>query len=337
MLGRSGVFARGVMHWVVRAAGLALVLGGLWLVAAGVADGLATVDLVADGQDATGQVLRLESGPGGGGVVTVIGLRRPGAPPIELRDGPRSVADRAVGAPVRLILPPGRPDQARINEWGALWAGPAFRVLGGLAAMALGVAMMLTAAPDRRSRMRVPLAIRVALFGLAAGTSAIAWDSYSAVVDSLNRFPRGEGRVIALEDGRPRVIFVTGDGVTTEFVDSTIASWNYEVGDRVVVGYAKSSPAGARIERFAEVWSGAAWWGAAAGLCLLVFLYAATWRRRLPVPPPAAETVAAAPPLPAGPGLIGRGVRWGGDSWRRLRRERQEVERLRGTTDIELR
>lgn len=312
-----------------------LLLGGLWLVAAGLSDGIATFTLVADGEEATGQVLRLEPGPEGAGVVTVIGMRRPDQSPIELRDGPHPLAERAVGAPVRLILPRGQPEQARINELAALWSGPVFRVLGGLGAIAVGIAMMLTAGPDRQSRMRVPLALRVALFGLAAGATAVAWENYSGVVDSLNRFPRGEGRVIALEAGRPRVLFVTGDAVTVEFVDLNAPAGRYAVDDHVVVGYAKAAPSGARIERFEEVWGGATRWGAVAGLCILVFLYASTWRRRI-VPPP--EQAASPAPGPArGPHLFARAVHWGGDSWRRLRRERQAIQRVPGAGDIELR
>ncbi|PWR22588.1 DUF3592 domain-containing protein [Zavarzinia aquatilis] len=289
-----------------RLTGLLLVVAGAIFTWLGAEDGIATFKRSAAAEDVIGQIQRFDPDPAGDGYLPVAGFVTDEGQRIEVKLPPVKRPEVATGAPVHLIYPPGRPDLAETGDLMAVWGPSAIPVGGGL----LGIVVGLGMATSRRRRPeelpRLHLLIRLPLFLVAFGLVYLAWQDYAAVVDTLNRFPRTEGRVIALDNGAPVVRFRTGDGRIVDYTDTSVPRDTYREGEAVTIGYAKSNPAGARIESFGEVWAGPAFWGVIAGLALMIALFAASIRRGkgaepaepAPVVEPPPEAPVAAPTLP---------------------------------------
>lgn len=280
----------------------------IWL---GAQDGIAIWQRTATAEDAIGEVLRHDPAPGGT-LAPVVRFRGPDGKDHDILLPPVSQPKDAVGTPVHLIYPPGRPDLAEIGDMVALWTPAAIPVGGGAIAAILGLAMMSSRKRRPEDRPRLPFLLRFGLFAVAAALLTVAWNEYDAVVTELNRHPRSRGVVVAVDQGgAPTIRYRTSDGVTVDYVERNLPAGSLSPGERVTLGYDKASPGLARVERFGPIWSGAAAWGIAAGLALLIALFAASLRRGkpAPLPEPALEEALdlelpapmAAAPAPASP------------------------------------
>lgn len=282
-----------------RLTGLLLVVAGAIFTWLGAEDGIATFKRSAAAEDAIGQILRFDPDPASGGYLPIATFTTEEGQRVEVRLPPVKRPEVATGAPVHLIYPPGRPDLAETGDLMAVWGPSAIPVGGGLLAIVVGLGMATSRRRRPEEMPRVHLLIRLPLFLVAFGLIYLAWQDYAAVVDTLNRFPRTEGRVVALDNGAPVVRFRTGDGRVVDYTDRSVERDRYREGEAVTVGYAKSDPAGARIESFAEVWAGPALWGAIAGLALAIALFASSIRQgKRAAPPPPVETAPLAEPPP---------------------------------------
>ncbi|MFZ2871913.1 DUF3592 domain-containing protein [Zavarzinia sp.] len=289
-----------------RLTGLLLIVAGAIFSWLGAVDGYATFKRGASAEDVVGQILRFDPDPAGGGYIPVATFTTEDGQRVEARLDPVKRPDVATGTPVLLTYPPGRPDLAESGELMAVWGPAAIPLGGGIIAIVVGLGMATSRRRRPEELPRLPVLIRLGLFAVAFALVAFAWGEYSAVVETLNRFPRTEGRVVAVERGAPVVRFRTGDGRIVEYTDHGVGTDTYEAGDAVTIGYAKDNPAGARIESFGEVWAGPAFWGSLAVLALMIALFAASIRRGKPAPAPApppveAPIVAEAPPPPSEP------------------------------------
>lgn len=271
---------------MLRLTGLLLVVAGAIFTWLGAEDATATFKRGAAAEDVIGQILRFDPDPSGG-YVPVATFTTDDGQRVEVRLAPVKRPEVATGAPVHLIYPPNRPDLAETGELMAVWGPSAIPLAGGLVAIVVGLGMLTSRRRRPEDMPRVHVLIRLALFAAAFGLVYLAWGEYSAVVETLNRFPRTEGRVVALDNGAPVVNFRTGDGRIVEYTDRTVDRDLYRVGEAVTVGYAKTNPAGARIESFGEVWAGPALWGSIAGIALMIALFVASIRRGKPAAPPA--------------------------------------------------
>lgn len=287
-----------------RLTGLLLVIAGAIFAWLGSEDLIATAKRSSAAEDVIAQVLRFDPDPAGGGFFPIAGFTGDDGRRYEARLPAVRQPDAATGTPVHLIHPPGRPDLAETGELAALWGPALIPTGGGLLAIVIGLGMATSRRRRPEEMPRVHVAVRAGLFLVAFGLVYLAWQEYAAVVETLNRFPRTEGRVVALDQGAPVVRFLTGDGKAVEYTDRSVAPEGYREGEAVVVGYAKSNPAGARIESFSEVWAGPALWGTIAAAALMIALFVSSIRRgkqAIPPAPPLAEAPAEEPPPPAPP------------------------------------
>lgn len=268
---------------MMRLFGLILVVAGgifIWL---GVEEGLATWQRMDKVEEVIGQLTRYDPAPAGAeGFVPVVKLSVPDGGTVEVKLPPVERPSAAAGVPVRLIYPPGRPDLAQPGDLVAIWSPAALPAGGGFLVFLLGFAWV--SAPRRRPEdlPRLPWLVRAGLLAAGLAVTVLAWMEYQAVVDTLSHFPRSRGEVVGLEGTAPVVRFTTADGVSIDYVDRTVEPGAFSPGERVTVGYSKSDPAGARIERFWDVWSTPATLGALAAAILLAALYAASIRRGKP-------------------------------------------------------
>ncbi|MCF4165498.1 DUF3592 domain-containing protein [Zavarzinia compransoris] len=265
---------------------LLLVAGGIftWL---GAEDGIATWKRVARAEDVIAELVRFDPAPGGQGAIPIAAFVGEDGQRHEAALPPVSRPDAAIGTPVHLLHPPGRPDLAETGDLIAIWAPSAVPVGGGILGAVIGLAMLTSRRRRPEDMPRVPFVLRFGLFAVAFGLIAVAWTEYETVVDSLNQYPRTRGTVVAVDQGGAATIrFTAADGTPIEYEDRSLPPGSFSPGERVTLGYSKSNPEGARVETFAEVWSVPAAWGSAAGVALLVALFAASLRRGKEKPAP---------------------------------------------------
>lgn len=265
---------------MIRLLGFLLLVAGCIFTWLGAEDGIATWKRVSQAEDVIAELVRFDAAPGGQGAVPVAAFVDETGKRQEVSLPPVSRPDAAIGTPVHLLHPPGRPDLAETGDLIAIWAPAAVPVGGGILGAIIGLGMLTSRRRRPEDMPRVPFILRFGLFAVAFGLIAVAWTEYEAVVDSLNQYPRTRGTVVAVDQGGGATIrFVTEDGTPIEYQDRALPPGSLSPGERVTLGYSKSNPAGARIETFAEVWSVPAAWGSAAGIALLVALFAASLRR----------------------------------------------------------
>ncbi|PWR18845.1 DUF3592 domain-containing protein [Zavarzinia compransoris] len=248
----------------------------IWL---GAQDGIAIWQRTSAAEDVIGELLRYDPAPDGA-AAPVARFRGSDGRDHDILLPPVRQPKDAVGTPVHLIHPPGRPDLAESGEPVALWAPAAVPVGGGLIAAVFGLALMTSRRRRPEDMPRLPLLLRVGLFAVAFALISVAWSEYTAVVDSLNARPRSRGVVVAVDQGgAPTIRYRTADGVVVDYVETGLPAGSLAPGERVTLAYDKGNPGFARVERFGPIWAGVAAWAVAAGLALTLALFAASLRR----------------------------------------------------------
>lgn len=276
---------------VMRLLGLVLAIAGGIFVWLGVQEGIATWQRMDNVEEVTAQIAGYDRAPAGAsGFLPVARFTGPDGNTVEVRLPPVDQPGAAAGVPVRLVYPPGRPDMAQPGDMMTVWSPAAIPAIGGGIAVLLGLAWLTAARRRPEDEPRLPWYWRNALMAVSLGLCFIAWNEYKAVVDALGGFPRTSGEVVALQGTAPVVRYTTADGVAIDYPDYSVEAGAFTPGDRVTVVYLKSNPAGAKIERFWDVWGSAAMLAILGGGLLLATLYAGSIRKGKPKEAPEQET-----------------------------------------------
>jgi len=177
-----------------------------------------------------------------------------------------------VGEPIKVLYTPTNPQQARIDSFDSLGAGPITLGIFG-AGFVIG-ALLIYFLLYREIEVDTPLFV-AAGFGVAA--ALLFWGSWHFGREAL--YLRAHGvrttGIVLNADGGPLIEYTTNEGRTRQF-QSHVASNppKYAVGDKVPMIYDPAKPSRAKIDSFSDQWLATGLFGGFSLICLFAAIYA---------------------------------------------------------------
>lgn len=177
-----------------------------------------------------------------------------------------------VGEPIKVLYNPVNPQQARLDSFGSLGAGPITLGIFG-AGFAIG-ALLIYFLLYREVEVDTPLFVAT---GFAVATALLFWGTWHFGRASFYLRAHGlhtTGTVLNADAG-PLIEYTTNEGRTRQF-QSHIASNRpkYSVGDKVPMIYDPAKPSRARIDSFSDQWLVAGLFGGFCLVCLFAAIFA---------------------------------------------------------------